>query len=194
MCRRHPSSHAVAYDETNRDSVFAGRSCCGRAIELRRARVGRIGCVPGPQARSGQATRRRTRRGSGSACENIGDGSRRSGAKLEAWDVEPKRMHGKRQIVEPDRLLTADEIAERVCASFGYLHEPHLSHDEEVSLLDPRSVLRQGSLSPCAVHSTSGEDGAAHQQSVRARCRASRPLRVPKAPACTESTRRRRAD
>lgn len=67
---------------------------------------------------------------------------------MEAWDVEPKRMHGKRQIVEPDRLLTADEIAERVCASFGYLHEPHLSMIEEVSLLDPRSVLRQDSLSP----------------------------------------------
>ncbi len=46
--------------------------------------------------------------------------------------IEPKWMHGKRRIVEPARLLTADEIAERVCACFGCLHEPHL-HSEEVS-------------------------------------------------------------
>ncbi len=46
--------------------------------------------------------------------------------------IEPKWMHGKRQIVEPARLLTADEIAERVCLCFGCLHEPHL-HSEEVS-------------------------------------------------------------
>ncbi len=47
--------------------------------------------------------------------------------------IEPKWMHGKRWIVEPARLLTADEVAERVCASFGCLHEPHLSMSEEVS-------------------------------------------------------------
>ncbi len=46
--------------------------------------------------------------------------------------IEPKWMHGKRRIVEPARLLTADEIAERVCACFDCLHEPHL-HSEEVS-------------------------------------------------------------
>lgn len=46
--------------------------------------------------------------------------------------IEPKWMHGKRHIVEPARLLTADEIAERVCTCFGCLHEPHL-HSEEVS-------------------------------------------------------------
>jgi len=46
--------------------------------------------------------------------------------------IEPKWMHGKRWIVEPARLLTADEIAERVCACFGCIHEPHL-HSEEVS-------------------------------------------------------------
>ncbi|MDQ2788088.1 MAG: transposase [Chloroflexota bacterium] len=46
--------------------------------------------------------------------------------------IEPKWMHGKRKIVEPARLLTAEEIAERVCACFGCLHEPHL-HAEEVS-------------------------------------------------------------
>ncbi len=46
--------------------------------------------------------------------------------------IEPKWRHGKRWIVEPARLLTAHEIAERVCACFGCLHEPHL-HSEEVS-------------------------------------------------------------
>ncbi len=46
--------------------------------------------------------------------------------------IEPKWMHGKRRIVEPARLLTADEIAERVCESFGCVHEPHL-HSVEVS-------------------------------------------------------------
>ena len=47
--------------------------------------------------------------------------------------IEPKWMHGKRWIVEPARLLTADEIAERVCTSFGCIHEPHLAMIEEVS-------------------------------------------------------------
>jgi transposase len=46
--------------------------------------------------------------------------------------IEPKWMHGKRRIVEPARLLTADEIAARVCACFGCVHEPHL-HSKEVS-------------------------------------------------------------
>jgi hypothetical protein len=39
-------------------------------------------------------------------------------------------MHGKRRIVEPARLLTADEIAERICACFGRRHEPHFPSDE----------------------------------------------------------------
>jgi transposase len=47
--------------------------------------------------------------------------------------IEAKWMHGKRRIVEPARLLTADEIAERVCAAFGCEHEPHLTLHEEVS-------------------------------------------------------------
>ncbi len=47
--------------------------------------------------------------------------------------IEPKWVHGKRRIVEPARLLTADEIAERVCACFGCVHEPHLILHEKVS-------------------------------------------------------------
>ena len=33
--------------------------------------------------------------------------------------IEPKWMHGKRAIVEPDRKLTADEVKDRVCSYFG---------------------------------------------------------------------------
>ena len=47
--------------------------------------------------------------------------------------IEAKWVHGKRRIVEPARLLTADEIAVRVCDCFGCIHEPHLSMSEEVS-------------------------------------------------------------
>ncbi len=47
--------------------------------------------------------------------------------------IEPKWMHGKRWIVEPARLLNAEEIAERVCAGFGCIHEAHLSLPQEVA-------------------------------------------------------------
>ena len=47
--------------------------------------------------------------------------------------IEPKWRHGKRWISEPARLLTAHEIAERVCACYGCLHEPHLSLPQEVA-------------------------------------------------------------
>jgi transposase len=47
--------------------------------------------------------------------------------------IEAKWVHGKRRIVEPTRLLTAAEIAERVCATFDCVHEPHLTIHQEVS-------------------------------------------------------------
>jgi transposase len=40
--------------------------------------------------------------------------------------IEPHWAHGKRNIVEPARLLTAQEVADRVCTYFGCQHEPHL--------------------------------------------------------------------
>jgi transposase len=40
--------------------------------------------------------------------------------------IEPKWLHGKRKVVEPARLLTAAELADRVCAIYGCVHEPHL--------------------------------------------------------------------
>jgi transposase len=36
--------------------------------------------------------------------------------------IEPHWVHGKRRVVEPARLLTADELERRVCAAF---HVPH---------------------------------------------------------------------
>src|SRR5437868_11979058 len=40
--------------------------------------------------------------------------------------IEPKWLHGKRKVMEPDRLLASAELVERVCAVYGCLHEPHL--------------------------------------------------------------------
>lgn len=46
--------------------------------------------------------------------------------------IEPKWVHSKRAMVEPARLLTAQEVADRVCAYLGCAHEAHLSIlDEE---------------------------------------------------------------
>ncbi|HEV2122694.1 MAG TPA: transposase [Chloroflexota bacterium] len=47
--------------------------------------------------------------------------------------IEPHWVHGKRRVVEPARLLTADELAKRVCATFGCVHEPHLSIPDQVA-------------------------------------------------------------
>jgi len=41
--------------------------------------------------------------------------------------IEPKWLHGKRKVAEPDRLLSAAEIVDRVCAYYGCIHEPHLA-------------------------------------------------------------------
>jgi hypothetical protein len=40
--------------------------------------------------------------------------------------IEPKWLAGKRRVAEPDRLLGAGELAERVCATYGCPHHPHL--------------------------------------------------------------------
>jgi transposase len=47
--------------------------------------------------------------------------------------IEPKWMHAKRAIVEPARVLSADELANRVCSRFGCAHEPHLLAPERAS-------------------------------------------------------------
>jgi transposase len=40
--------------------------------------------------------------------------------------IEPKWLHGKKRVAEPDRLLTAAELADRVCAAYACPHHPHL--------------------------------------------------------------------
>jgi len=47
--------------------------------------------------------------------------------------IEPHWMHGKRNIVEPARLLTALEVAVRVCAYFRCDHEPPLPITENLA-------------------------------------------------------------
>jgi hypothetical protein len=47
--------------------------------------------------------------------------------------MEPKWVHGKRKVTEPDGLLTAYELADRVCAAFGCPHYEHLSVAENVA-------------------------------------------------------------
>jgi len=46
--------------------------------------------------------------------------------------IEPHWMHGKRRVVEPDRLLTADELMGRVYDTFGCAHESPLAIPEKV--------------------------------------------------------------
>ena len=47
--------------------------------------------------------------------------------------IEPKWVHGKRRVVEPARLLTARELADRVCDAFDCAHEDHLVIPEKVA-------------------------------------------------------------
>lgn len=47
--------------------------------------------------------------------------------------IEPKWVHGGRKVVEPDGLLGAYELAERVCRVFGCPHYEHLSVPREVA-------------------------------------------------------------
>jgi hypothetical protein len=47
--------------------------------------------------------------------------------------IEPNWVHGKRAVVEPDRLLPITELEERVCAYYGCDQLPHLTITEEVA-------------------------------------------------------------
>ena len=47
--------------------------------------------------------------------------------------IEPKWVHGKRAVVEPTRVLTAQEVTERVCAYYGCAPEAHLSISERAA-------------------------------------------------------------
>jgi len=47
--------------------------------------------------------------------------------------IEPKWVHGKRAIVEPTGLLSASQLAERVCSHFGGSYDTHLVIPEKVA-------------------------------------------------------------
>jgi len=47
--------------------------------------------------------------------------------------IEPKWVHGKRAVVEPNGLLSAKQLAERICAYYHCSYEAHLSIQEKVS-------------------------------------------------------------
>jgi len=47
--------------------------------------------------------------------------------------IEPKWVHAKRHVVEQDGLLTAKQLAQRICSYFGCSYEIHLSIPEQVA-------------------------------------------------------------
>jgi transposase len=47
--------------------------------------------------------------------------------------IEPKWVHGKRKVIEPEGLLGGYELADKVCRVFGCAHEPHLFIPQEVA-------------------------------------------------------------
>ncbi len=47
--------------------------------------------------------------------------------------IEPKWVHSKRKVVEPDRLLPARELAERICAVFDSPYERHFAVPQKVA-------------------------------------------------------------
>ena len=47
--------------------------------------------------------------------------------------IEPKWVHAKRKVLEPEGLLGAYELAERVCLVFGFPHYDHLSVTQNVA-------------------------------------------------------------
>jgi len=47
--------------------------------------------------------------------------------------IEPKWVHGKRNVTERDGLLSARQLAQRVCDYYGCSYLDHLSLSEEVS-------------------------------------------------------------
>ena len=47
--------------------------------------------------------------------------------------IEPKWVHGKRAVSEPDRMLSAEELEARICAYYGCAREAHLVMPEKVA-------------------------------------------------------------
>jgi transposase len=66
--------------------------------------------------------------------------------------IEPRWIHGKRKVVEPVRLLGAEELADRVCKVFGCFYEPHLSIPQEVTQTRSRLLVLGQPPSPAPQH------------------------------------------
>jgi hypothetical protein len=47
--------------------------------------------------------------------------------------IEPTWVHGKRAVSEPTRMLSADELEQRVCSYYGCDREAHLTMPEKVA-------------------------------------------------------------
>ena len=47
--------------------------------------------------------------------------------------IEATWVHRKRRVLEADRLLTIDELADRVSDAYGCTHEPHLAIPEKAA-------------------------------------------------------------
>ena len=47
--------------------------------------------------------------------------------------IEPKWVHTQRRVVEPERLLPARELAERVCDALGCIYHKHIPIPEKVA-------------------------------------------------------------
>ncbi len=54
--------------------------------------------------------------------------------------IEPKWVHSKRRVAEPARLLTAQELADRVCAAFDCPHDPHLGVATTLAVADTLTI------------------------------------------------------
>ncbi len=47
--------------------------------------------------------------------------------------IEPKWRHGKRRVIEAERVLAPTDLAERVCEAFACPYEPHLAIPEKAA-------------------------------------------------------------
>ncbi len=58
--------------------------------------------------------------------------------------IKPKWVHGKRTVVEPNGLLSAKQLTERICAYYHCSYEAPLSIQENVSCECARQLKRLG--------------------------------------------------
>ena len=89
--------------------------------------------------------------------------------------------HGKRRVVEADGLLTAREVADRVCVAFACPHHEHLSVAENVARSCTRDASSSNTAQPYTAVAAIGEalEGEAYAQDVVVFTR--HPQRVPRA-------------